>query len=227
MDSTTQHSIAHHGQPQPGHPPPGTTYLAYGSQQPIGQPYWAAAFTPSAPVSVAFKHQTGHGDPPGWGNNELQNYTADANNSFYRGDGKLVVRAVANSNRPPDFRYTSARLTSLQTLGRQRAAPWPSSLRHPAPRASGRPFGCCRGRNSPGQPRARSTSSRAGTATSSSTAACTGASSRPRTPPSTARSRRRCRPWRGPRATCTASRGTSRTTAAAGVWSGTSMGKLS
>lgn len=115
MDSTSQLPIKHNGQPVPGHPLPG-------SELPVSKPYWCADFDPSTPLSATFTYQTGFGNPPGWGNNELQYYTEDQNNSFYRGDGKLVVRAVANSNRHDphgQLKYTSARLNSVVTLGRK------------------------------------------------------------------------------------------------------------
>ncbi|EON66850.1 hypothetical protein W97_06252 [Coniosporium apollinis CBS 100218] len=78
-------------------------------------PYWQPVFSPSLEVSQHFKHQLGD---HGWGNNELQNYVASPQNSFHR-NGKLVLRAIADSSAPRD-KYTSARLTSHQTLGRQR-----------------------------------------------------------------------------------------------------------
>jgi hypothetical protein len=115
MDSIPQHPIKHNGHPQPGNPPSGP-------QQPISQPYWRADFDPSTPLSAKFTHEIGVGDPVGWGNSELEYYTDDANNSFYRGDKKLVVRAVANSNRHDNNnqrQYTSARITSVDTLGRK------------------------------------------------------------------------------------------------------------
>jgi hypothetical protein len=101
MDSTSQYAVKYDD-----HPP-------YGPQQPIGQPYWQADFTPSPwnLVSATFTYDLGSGKD-GWGNHELQNYTADPNNSFYRGDKKLVIRAVANNHRPDPFKYTSARLIS-------------------------------------------------------------------------------------------------------------------
>ena len=76
--------------------------------------YWQPPFHASAPVSQEFKHQTG---AHGWGNNELQNYTPEGANSFYTGDGKLVVRAISSGGQ-----YTSARLTSHATLSRQRGS---------------------------------------------------------------------------------------------------------
>jgi beta-glucanase (GH16 family) len=111
MDSTSQYAVKQNGDPQPCH-------LPSRPQQPIGQPYWQADFSPSNPVSVTFIHKTGVGEPPGWGNNELEHYTADAANSFYTNDRKLVIRAIANSNLPIPS-YTSARLVSIQTLSRK------------------------------------------------------------------------------------------------------------
>ncbi|EKD12903.1 uncharacterized protein L3040_007060 [Drepanopeziza brunnea f. sp. 'multigermtubi'] len=80
------------------------------------QPYWQPFFTPSTPVSALFQHETG---AHGWGNNESQNYTAAAANSFFTPDGKLVVRAIVNHSLPEN-KFTSARLVSHQTLDRQR-----------------------------------------------------------------------------------------------------------
>lgn len=110
MDSTSQLPVKDNA-----HLPPGP-------QLPISKPYWRADFDPSTPLSATFKYKTGFGTPPGWGNNELEYYTSDQKNSFYRGDKKLVVRAVANSNRHDSDnqrQYTSARLVSLDTLGRK------------------------------------------------------------------------------------------------------------
>src|SRR5947209_6200288 len=93
MDSTSQYAVKQNGDPQP-------YYLPSRPQQPMGQPYWQADFCPSNPVSATFIHKIGVGEPPGWGNNELEHYTADAANSFYTNDRKLVIRAIANSNLP-------------------------------------------------------------------------------------------------------------------------------
>ena len=112
MDSTSQHVVKQNGHPKACHPPSGP-------QQPIGQPYWQADFTPPNRVSAMFTQHTGFGDPQGWGNDELQYYTADSNNSFYRADKKLVIRAVANSSPYQFLKYTSARLTSKRTLGKK------------------------------------------------------------------------------------------------------------
>jgi len=77
-------------------------------------PYWKASFDSSIPVSQNFKHQLG---AHGWGNNELQNYVADPTNSFHL-DNRLILRATASNGGT----YTSARLTSHATLGRQRGS---------------------------------------------------------------------------------------------------------
>ncbi|KAI0597287.1 glycoside hydrolase family 16 protein [Biscogniauxia sp. FL1348] len=81
--------------------------------------YWRPNFSPEIPVSHEFEQKQGHGEPWGWGNNELENYTASAANSFHTGDGKLVVRAISQQGHPDaEARYTSARLVSRATLGR-------------------------------------------------------------------------------------------------------------
>lgn len=82
--------------------------------QPAPQPYHQFYFQPGRPVSEQFKHQLGGG---GWGNNELQNYTNDDTNSFHTQDSKLVLRGLAQNGQ-----YTSARLTSWQTLGKQKGS---------------------------------------------------------------------------------------------------------
>ena len=84
------------------------------------QIYWRPDFNPAVPVSQTFDQKQGHGDPWGWGNSELQNYTSSAANSFHTPDGKkLVVRALSQpSHRDPEARYTSARLVTRATLGR-------------------------------------------------------------------------------------------------------------
>ncbi|RMZ85392.1 hypothetical protein DV737_g731, partial [Chaetothyriales sp. CBS 132003] len=63
-------------------------------------------------VSEEWEHKQGD---HGWGNNELQNYTDSPQNSFYSGDGKLVLRAISQGGR-----YTSARLVSRQRLSKAR-----------------------------------------------------------------------------------------------------------
>ncbi|KAF2186374.1 glycoside hydrolase family 16 protein [Zopfia rhizophila CBS 207.26] len=90
-------------QPPPSSkPPPSNTSNAY----------WQPSFSPSVPVTQNFRHELG---AHGWGNNEAQNYVADAANSFHTPDGRLVVRSISHNGT-----YTSARLTSHQTLSRAR-----------------------------------------------------------------------------------------------------------
>ena len=80
--------------------------------------YWQPNFDPSIPISQDWDAKLGAG---GWGNNELQNYTNTPQNSFQTPDHKLIVRATAQNNNPdPGRKYTSARLVSRQTLGRDR-----------------------------------------------------------------------------------------------------------
>lgn len=95
-------SSSHHG------PPP--VPARQGQQAP--PPYWQPRFLPDVPVAQNFRHELG---AHGWGNNELQDYRADHENSFHTPDGKLVVRCVASGGR-----VTSARLTSHQLLARRR-----------------------------------------------------------------------------------------------------------
>ncbi|KAI0398306.1 glycoside hydrolase family 16 protein [Xylariaceae sp. FL0594] len=82
--------------------------------------YWRPSFSPGIPVSHEWTHKQGHGDPYGWGNNELQNYTSSPANSFHTPDStKLVVRAISSPSHPdPEQRFASARLVSRATLGR-------------------------------------------------------------------------------------------------------------
>ncbi|EWZ47317.1 hypothetical protein FOCG_16475 [Fusarium oxysporum f. sp. radicis-lycopersici 26381] len=100
--------------PPPGPPPP---QQPIGGQQP-GHVYWQPQFRPDVPVTQEWDAKIGNG-PDGWGNQELQYYTADQQNAFHTPDGKLVLRAVAsNSSEDHEKRYTSARLVSRQTLSR-------------------------------------------------------------------------------------------------------------
>ncbi|KAI1334365.1 glycoside hydrolase family 16 protein [Xylariaceae sp. FL0016] len=111
---------------RPGAPPSVPSHsrptASPGPQSPSQAPavYWRANFHPSVPVSQEFEQKEGHGDPYGWGNNELENYTSHPTNSFYTPDGKLVVRAVVQHQHPdPEARLTSARLVTRRTLGRR------------------------------------------------------------------------------------------------------------
>lgn len=62
--------------PPQGHPPP---QQPMGAQQ--GHVYWQPQFRPDAPVSAEWDAKIGNG-PDGWGNQELQYYTADQQNAF-------------------------------------------------------------------------------------------------------------------------------------------------
>lgn len=73
--------------------------------------YWKPSFDAATPVSQNFRHELGD---HGWGNNEKQNYTDSPTNSFHH-DNRLIVRGLVQ-----DGSYTSARLTSHQTLSRPR-----------------------------------------------------------------------------------------------------------
>ncbi|CAJ2503694.1 Uu.00g110880.m01.CDS01 [Anthostomella pinea] len=115
--------------PIPSHSRPPPSDAASHTQQsgaPPAQPqasqvYWRANFHPDIPVGQEFEQKQGHGDPYGWGNNELENYTSHASNSLFTPDHKLIVRAVSQPQHPdPEARYTSARLVTRRTLGRAR-----------------------------------------------------------------------------------------------------------
>lgn len=73
--------------------------------------YWKPSFDAATPVSKNFRHELGD---HGWGNDEKQNYTDSPANSFHH-DNRLVVRGLVQNGT-----YTSARLTSHQTLSRPR-----------------------------------------------------------------------------------------------------------
>jgi hypothetical protein len=73
--------------------------------------YWKPSFDRATPVSQNFRHETGD---HGWGNNEKQMYTDNPANSFHH-DSRLIVRGLVQGGS-----YTSARLTSHQTLSRPR-----------------------------------------------------------------------------------------------------------
>ncbi|KAF2748314.1 glycoside hydrolase family 16 protein, partial [Sporormia fimetaria CBS 119925] len=92
------------GRPSSFQPPPGP---------PPSQPqvYWQPSFSASTPVTANFRHELG---AHGWGNNEKQDYTSSPANSFHHND-KLIIRALVQNGT-----YTSARLTSHQTLSRPR-----------------------------------------------------------------------------------------------------------
>lgn len=84
------------------------------------QVYWQPRFQPGLSVHDEWDPDTGNGTD-GWGNQELEHYTANSENAFYTPHGQLVLRAIANNAAPsPEQRYTSARLVSRQTLARDR-----------------------------------------------------------------------------------------------------------
>lgn len=106
-------------QPQYGSHDCGPSYPPHPPHPPIGTVYWQPRFEPGFPVTQEWDAKLGNNN--GWGNNELQNYTANPENSFFTSDGKLILRAIANSNASDDAqKYTSARLVSRQTLARDR-----------------------------------------------------------------------------------------------------------
>ncbi|RYO07824.1 hypothetical protein AA0121_g11489 [Alternaria tenuissima] len=106
--------------PQPGGPPPIPQNRPQSAQPPPPQNipppqgervYWKPSFDIATPVSQNFRHEIGD---HGWGNDEKQMYTDNAANSFHH-DNRLIVRALVQNGS-----YTSARLTSHQTLSRPR-----------------------------------------------------------------------------------------------------------
>jgi uncharacterized protein (TIGR03437 family) len=60
----------------------------------------------SPPDPAKWNFDIGRGNPPGWGNNELETYTNLPQNAFQDGNGNLIIRAIRESNGS----YTSARL---------------------------------------------------------------------------------------------------------------------
>jgi hypothetical protein len=105
---------------QPQGPPPVPQNRPNSAQPPPAQnlpppqgekAYWKPSFDAATPVSQNFRHETGD---HGWGNNEKQMYTDNPANSFHHND-RLIVRGLVQGGS-----YTSARLTSHQTLSRPR-----------------------------------------------------------------------------------------------------------
>lgn len=97
------------------------------------QIYWRPNLHPQVPVSTNFHHEQGQ---HGWGNDESQNYIDSPQNSFHSPHGDaLIVRALINHGHPDSAqKFTSARLTSHQTLSRPRGC---LSARITAPMARG------------------------------------------------------------------------------------------
>ncbi|KAG5951396.1 hypothetical protein E4U53_003181 [Claviceps sorghi] len=99
-------------------PPPMNTRPPASGPGPSFHTYWTPRFHPDTAVHVEWDAKLGNG-PDGWGNQELQHYTCSPNNSFHTPNGQLVVRALANNaSSSPEHRFTSARLVSRTTLGR-------------------------------------------------------------------------------------------------------------
>ncbi|KIX96965.1 uncharacterized protein Z520_07079 [Fonsecaea multimorphosa CBS 102226] len=83
--------------------------------------YWRARLDPGTPVSAEWEHKLGNNN--GWGNNEMEHYTAEGENSFFTPNNLLVLRAISTPNHPdPAKKYTSARLVSRQRLSRSRGS---------------------------------------------------------------------------------------------------------
>ncbi|KAH7175375.1 family 16 glycoside hydrolase [Dactylonectria macrodidyma] len=103
--------------------PPQSQFSQYPPPPPVpseGQIYWQPRFQADAAVTVEWDAKIGNG-PDGWGNQELEHYTANTANAFHTQDGRLVIRAIAQNSAPSaEQRYTSARLVSRQTLARDR-----------------------------------------------------------------------------------------------------------
>ncbi|KAF2271766.1 concanavalin A-like lectin/glucanase [Westerdykella ornata] len=99
--------IPSHSKPQLSQPPA----PAHPQSSPGLKVYWQATFDASSPVTLNFRHELGD---HGWGNNEKQNYVDSPANAFHH-DGRLIVRGLVQNGS-----YTSARLTSHQTLSRPR-----------------------------------------------------------------------------------------------------------
>ncbi|KAG6286933.1 hypothetical protein E4U09_006456 [Claviceps aff. purpurea] len=113
-DGQSQH---HQHQDQPP-PLPMSTRPPPQGPSPSFHTYWAPRFYPDTLVHVEWDAKLGNGHD-GWGNKELQHYTAAPDNMFHTPNGQLVVRALANgASSNPEQRYTSARLVSRSTLAR-------------------------------------------------------------------------------------------------------------
>lgn len=69
---------------------------------------WSDEFSESAIKTNTWTHETGFGEN-GWGNNELQNYTASSNNSYISNE-RLVIEARHTGGSATSRSYTSARM---------------------------------------------------------------------------------------------------------------------
>lgn len=81
-----------------------------------GRVVWADEFAGPAgapPDPRVWRHETGAG---GWGDEQLQRYTASTRNAYLTGDGRLAITA----HREADGDVTSARLTTLGRLTMRR-----------------------------------------------------------------------------------------------------------
>lgn len=71
----------------------------------------------SGPNPAFWRHDIGNQENNGWGNHELQSYTASTRNSFLDGKGLLILRAEPSAEAGPCWNskpcaYTSARIQS-------------------------------------------------------------------------------------------------------------------
>lgn len=101
-----------------------STPLSYAGMELV----WADEFNGNSIDTECWNHELGN---HGWGNNELQNYTASSANS-YVSDGKLVIEAIEeNSN---GSNYSSARMT---TQGKKEFALGRIDIRAKLPKGQG------------------------------------------------------------------------------------------
>jgi len=76
---------------------------------------WSDEFSgPSAslPDRTKWAYDTGRGNPVGWGNSELENYTSNTQNVHTDGGGHLVISAI-KSGTGSSATYTSARIKTM------------------------------------------------------------------------------------------------------------------
>ncbi|KEQ90839.1 glycoside hydrolase family 16 protein [Aureobasidium subglaciale EXF-2481] len=134
LQNKAQAAMSNNAPPIPWASKPGSSSSSSPAPPPQqqAQPYWQPNCSPDTPVSANFKHEQGNW---GWGNNEAQNYVDDTTNSFHTPYNALVVHAIINHSHPQeDRKFTSARLSSHQTLSRSRGN---LSARITAPLAAG------------------------------------------------------------------------------------------
>jgi beta-glucanase (GH16 family) len=86
--------------------------LVFGQSTGTWHVVWADEFVGAAnsnPDPTKWKYDLGNGGPlnPGWGNNEIQEYTDSKENVFLDGSGHLVIRALKKT-----VGYTSGRITT-------------------------------------------------------------------------------------------------------------------